>query len=216
VLSTASMSPARTTRLQLIAALNADEQDFNEVVALISRDPALTYRLLRATNSAASGLAARVSSVDQSAIMLGLTTIRQWVTLMLFSDLTDATEDQVMKTLTRARLCQLIAEKLQLSGGAAFTVGLLSGVADLLAERPAELISELPLADDVVEALTAGEGDLGRVLEAARAYERGQIAGTLLDAQDMVTTYLSAVSWSTHTVHGALVDQPFRSAPMPG
>jgi c-di-GMP-related signal transduction protein len=213
VLSTASMSPTRAARLQLIATLNADEVDFDEVVSLISRDPAITYRLLRATNSAASGLAARVSSVGQAALLLGLATIRQWVTLMLFSDLTDATEDQVMTTLVRARLCQLLAEKLRLSGGAAFTVGLLSGVADLLAERPADLITELPLADDVVEALTAESGDLGRVLHAVRAYEQGQPAAiAVIDAQEMIDIYLSAVSWSTHTVSGALADQPLRRA----
>jgi EAL and modified HD-GYP domain-containing signal transduction protein len=67
--------------------LTAAEIDFDEVVRLVARDPALSFRLLQATNSAASGLTSRVSSVHEAAILLGLDKVRQWVTLMLLSDL---------------------------------------------------------------------------------------------------------------------------------
>ncbi|GGQ82810.1 EAL and HDOD domain-containing protein [Couchioplanes azureus] len=206
ILSKASLSPSRVGRLQLIAALNATEQDLDEIVDLISRDPAITYRLLQATNAAASGLSARVSSVRDAAVLLGMATVRQWVTLMLFSDLTEATEEQLMATMIRARLCQLLAEEVGADGGAAFTVGLLSGIAELLAEPADDLISQLPLSAPVAAALTDGIGDLGQVLSVVRAYEQGEPAAALrmVGIDIMVPTYLSAVGWSRHTLQGAL------------
>lgn len=208
VLSRTALSPARASRLRLIVALSARDIDFDEVVALIMADPALSYRLLRATNATA-GPASPVASVRDAAVLLGLDMVRQWVVLMLFSDITDATEEQLAATMTRARFCQLLAGRLGLAAETAFTVGLLSSVADLLAQPSAELAAGLPVAEEVEAALTTGAGAYGRVLAAVLAYERQR----LLEAADLVglsepetltRTYLSAVGWTTGMVDGLL------------
>jgi EAL and modified HD-GYP domain-containing signal transduction protein len=211
VVTRVGLSPGRISRLQLIAALTAAAVDFDEVVSLIMRDPTVSYRLLRASNSAASGLTTRVSSVREAAVLLGLDRIRQWVVLMLFSDLTDATEEQLTTTMTRARFCQLLADHVHRPGEDAFTVGLLSGIGELLAQPSAALVADLPLAAEVEAALTSGEGDLGRLLAAALAYERGEVAGAaeLLglnpgESEPLVTAYLAALGWSTRLVVGVL------------
>ena len=204
VVSTTSLSPARVHRLQLLATLTAAEVDFGAVVELITRDPALTYRLLQATNAAASGLTTRVSSVQEAAVLLGLDKIRHWVTLMLVGDLADASEEQLAVTMARARTCRAVAQQVGLPVDAAFTVGLLSGVAELTAQSSAELTSRLPLATDVGQALTDGTGPLGEILRVVRDYEKGEPEGLvrLIGADDAVKTYLGAVGWSTDMVHG--------------
>ena len=210
VMSTVGISAGRISRLRLLSALAADVVDFDEVVSLISRDPTVTYRLLQATNSAASGLRTRVSSVQEAAVLLGLDKVRHWVTLMLVSDLVEASEDQLTSTMTRARVCQILAAHLNLAGDAAFTMGLLSGVADLIGQPSAELASQLPLADAVRSALTDGTGELGPVLVAVRDYECGRLdaAATLVPPQHLVTAYLSAMGWSTDALTGALPEPP--------
>jgi EAL and modified HD-GYP domain-containing signal transduction protein len=223
VMSRVSLSPARLSRLQLAAALSSLNVDFDEVVSLIMRDPTLSYRLLHATNSSASGLVTRVSSVREAAVLLGLQTVRNWVVLMLFSDLTDATEHQLEGTMTRARFCQLIAEQRGLAGEAAFTVGLLSCISELIAQPSTALVAELPLAPEVESALTNGTGQLGLVLNAVQCYERGQVAeaAQALDLEPaagstpLVTAYLSAVGWSTRIVDGLPAEENTRRA-MPG
>jgi c-di-GMP-related signal transduction protein len=218
VVSRTGLSPARVSRLQLVTALGDPEIDLKRVVDLVMQDPALTYRLLHATNSAASGLATRVSSVRDAAVLLGLETVRKWVVLMLFSDLTDATESQLAATMTRARFCQLLAEHRGLSGDAAFTVGLLSSIAELLSEPSSTLAAELPLASDVEEALASGRGRLGEVLGAVRAYEEGGVeeAALMLDthpsalAESLVRAYLAAVGWSTRLVDALPVEEASR------
>jgi len=198
VLSTTSISPGRLQRLRIIGALSAPEIDFDEVVGLIEPDPAIVYRLLQACNSAASGLTSRVSNVRDAAVLLGLDKVRQWVTLMLLSDLAEATEDQLSVILTRARACQNAAEERGLPGGDAYTVGLLSGVSDLLSQSPAEIATQLPLTEEVGTALADGAGALGSVLSSVRAYELGSLEITAdPSVRGMVATYVEAMSWST-------------------
>jgi c-di-GMP-related signal transduction protein len=198
VMSTVGLSPSRISRLQLVTALTADEVDVDDVTSLIIRDPAISYRLLQATNSAASGLSTRVSSVNDAIMLLGLDTVRHWVTLMFLSDMADATEEQLISTMTRARMCQLLAEQSGQSGDQAFTVGLLSSVADLIAEPSATLATQLPLAENIHSALTSGGGALGRVLTTVRRYELGEAddGPSMIDPDKLISAYLSAMAWS--------------------
>ena len=218
VVSTVGLSPARINQVQLISALSAEEVDFEEVVLLISHDPTLSYRLLRATNAAASGLSVRVSSIHEAAMLLGLDRVRHWVTLMLLTDVSDATEDRLAATMTRARLCQTTAERQRLPGAIAFTVGLLSGIAELV-DQPAELLAaELPLADEVRDALATGAGDLGEILAAVRAYEAGMVGelAALTGTHEAMDAYLSAVSWSNLILDDVPANRQQRRRPMPG
>jgi c-di-GMP-related signal transduction protein len=203
IVSTVGFAPGRLHRLQLLGALSATEVDFGEVVSLITYDAAITYRLLQACNSAASGLAARVSTVREAAILLGLNKVREWVVLMLLSEIAEATEDQLAATMTRARACQTVAQQRGLPPDVAFTTGLLSGVADLMGQPAAELAKHLPLAAEVHRALTDGTGELGDLLSAVRDYEQGDATSlaNMISPDSAVKVYLDAVGWSTRLVN---------------
>ena len=71
----------------LIQSLNDDELPFEKVRAAISRDPALTVKLIRLANSARFGLQRKVSSVDDAITMVGLNQVR---TLCLAACMTDS------------------------------------------------------------------------------------------------------------------------------
>ena len=208
VLSIQSLSPSRMRRLELLGALNADDVDLEKVVNIVTGDPGLSFRVLRATNSAATGLPRKVSSVRDAVVMLGLTRIRQWVALMLVSDIAEsATDDQLATTMARARLCQIVADRLDLPPDAAFTVGLLAGIAELVSEPISELVSHLPLTREVTDALVRGTGRLGQVLAMVRAYEATDVhalQNALVSSADLAKAYLAAVGWSVRTVDGVL------------
>lgn len=202
IVSTVGIAPGRLQRLQLLGALSATEPDFDAIVSLISHDAAVTYRLLQACNSAATGLPTRVSTVKEAAALLGLNRIREWVVLMLLSELAEATEDQLAVTMARARACQTVAKQCGLPSDVAFTTGLLSGIADLIGQSSSELANHLPLGGEVHRALTDGTGELGTLLSAVREYEQGSATAlaTLTSPDDAVKTYLDAVGWSTKLV----------------
>jgi len=206
VMSMVSLSPSRMRRVELLGALT-NEAGIDRIISIVTSDPALSFRVLRATNSAAAGLPRRVSSVHGAVMMLGTVRIRQWVALMLVSDIADASEEQLSAAMTRARLCQTLAERLDLSGEAAFTVGLLAGVAELISEPVSDLAERLPLTDEVSEALVHHRGPLGEVLAMVQAYESSDVAalqGSPVSSTELAYAYLAAVGWSMRTVSGVM------------
>ena len=70
----------------LIQSLNDDELPFEKVRAAISRDPALTVKLIRLANSARFGLQRKVSSVDDAITMVGLNQVRTLCLAACMSD----------------------------------------------------------------------------------------------------------------------------------
>ena len=61
---------------ELIKTLNDEDASVNQVSSIISRDPALTAKLLRLANSAAFGLQRSVGSVDEAIAMIGMAKVR--------------------------------------------------------------------------------------------------------------------------------------------
>jgi EAL and modified HD-GYP domain-containing signal transduction protein len=209
VMSAVSLSPSRMSRLELLSILPSVDADLDAVASIVVRDPALSYRVLRATNSVSSGLARKIHSVRHAVLLLGAERLRDWVLLMVLSDVSEADDAQLAEVMTRAKMCQVIAERLGQSGEGGFTVGLLSGVADLMGLSPQELVRTLPLAPEVTSALDFSNGfsGLGGVLQLVRIYESGDVTGLarLVSAiGDLPREYLTSVRWATEMTTGAL------------
>jgi len=199
VLTAPSISPTRMRRLELLGALSAPDVNLDRILSIIASDPALSLRVLRACNSAAVGSASRVSSVRQAVVLVGLTQIRQWAMLMVVDDVADATEDQMITALARARLCENIAEALEARAETAFMAGLITGVAALLNLTNAAIAEQLPLSEEVSDAMMYGTGPIGQVLRVVDAYERGNIAN-IAGGPVLAGEYMDAVCWSTRAM----------------
>jgi c-di-GMP-related signal transduction protein len=202
VLTAGSITPSKLRRLELLGALSASDADLEKVLSIVAGDPALTMRVLRASNSAAAGTASRVSSLRQAIVMLGLAHIRQWAILMVVDDVAEATETQLAEALTRARLCQNLAPKFGINPDAAFMAGLITAVAGLLGITSAAMAHQLSLTADIDAALERGIGPLGQLLRVINAYERGDLAqvAATYKGGDLTGTVMDAMSWSTRTV----------------
>jgi EAL and modified HD-GYP domain-containing signal transduction protein len=200
VVSAAALSPSRLRRVELLALLVGPEAPLAPVVSLVTADPALSMRLLAAANADALGLPVAVSSVHDAVTLLGPARLRDWATLMLVSDLDDGDEQQLSAAVTRARMCQNLAERMAVPGESAFTVGLVSAVADMLGQRPADLAPRLSLNEEVVAALTTRSGPLGEVLSLVDAYEASDLPALVaapVPAEETTRSYLEAVAWSS-------------------
>ncbi|GAA2480681.1 EAL and HDOD domain-containing protein [Winogradskya humida] len=202
VLTAQSLTPSKLRRLELLGALTAPDADLDKVLRIIAGDPALTMRVLRASNSAAVGATSRVSSVRQAVVMLGLPHIRQWAMLMVVDDVAEATETQMADALTRARLCENVAATFGAAGDAAFMAGLITAVAQMLGISPASMAHQLPLTPEIEQALERGTGKIGQVLRVVNAYERGDLkeVAAAYAGQDLSGTVMAAMKWSTMAV----------------
>jgi c-di-GMP-related signal transduction protein len=198
VLTVPALSPSRLRRLELLGALTSADADLERVLSIIASDPALSLRVLRVSNSAAAGSPLRVSSIRQALVMVGLVHVRQWAALMVIDDVAGATEEQMITVLTRARFSEIVAGSTGAAPDAAFLIGLILGVADLLGLAPSAVAQQIPLSADVAAALIDGTGPLGEVLRIVAAYAAAELGGP-----ELVVNYLAAFRWSARMVGAA-------------
>lgn len=199
--------------LKLLQEINRPELDLTEIEGIIKREVALSYKLMRYINSVAFGLRREITSVRQALLLLGEIGIRKWSSVIILSDLgTDKPSEIVVSSVLRGRFCELLAERGKLKDRCndVFLLGLFSMV-DVIVGRPLEeLIRELPLANDLRDALLGWPNDLRQLFEVVLAYERGDwesvvnlAKGLGLSETWLPDMYRQAVEWSSDTISAA-------------
>ncbi len=181
---------ASLDRLRAIIALR-DQPTFEGVERVALEDPGLTIRLLRFANSAAIGSRRRLGSVREALVLLGARRVRQFLLLVLLSELGEGRPALVAAGVLRGRLCETLARDMGLADpDVAFTAGILS-VADALLDRPlARVVATLPLTDELRFALLARSGPLGAILDMGVRLERDRAGGV------GVERFADAITWT--------------------
>lgn len=210
VLTGRSIGPNRLAMLQLVAAVQDDNTELAQLETLVSRDVALSYRLLRYMNSAFFGLRCRVDSVGRALALLGLNNVKRWATMTILAGVEEKPQELLTLALVRARLCELLGPSVQQTNGdQLFTLGLFS-VVDALMDAPmTDVLRSIPFEKDMVAALTEHAGPKGELLGCVVAWERGDFpaAARLIDPSVVATMHFEALTWAKRAM-GELVDEP--------
>jgi EAL and modified HD-GYP domain-containing signal transduction protein len=188
---------ASASALHDIAVLSRSDATFEEVEAVVTRDPGLTLRLLRLLNSASYALRRRITSVHEAVHMLGARTVRQWAMLLVLGGIESNCDELVPTALSRARTLFSLAERRGGDTDVAFSVGLLSVADALLGVPMQEALAGLPLSDAVVGALVDRSGPDGQALDAVLEFEWGLAPlGAPDGPADLRDAYTESLSWS--------------------
>ena len=192
--------------LRILRDVHAEEVDFKRLAKTIQSEVSLSYKLLKLVNSAAFALRNRVTSIIQALSLLGLREIRSWISLLSISFMADdKPAELISSSLIRARLCEQLALPCGLGSRQAdmFLMGLFS-LLDVIMSRPIdEILNEIHVESDIVEALAGIPGPLKTTLELVIAMEKGEwnqvstlAAALQLDEQLLPSAYLDAVKWA--------------------
>ena len=207
VLEQASLSPSQVVCLKLVRALNGEETSTAEIEQLVASDPGMSLRVLRTVRSAAVGASSEITSLRQAIVLLGRRQLCSWVVLMLLGGVTRSDPEALVVVLARAAACgRLVGDA---GGGpaevdAAYTVGLLSGVARVLRIGEEELLGTTGVAPSVRAALLEREGPAGRALEAVLGHEEEDVARVQAaghEVYEVSRAYLAALSAAMATVN---------------
>jgi EAL and modified HD-GYP domain-containing signal transduction protein len=195
---------SKVARVQMLAALNRPDIDFDDLQEVIGRDVGLSYNLLRFINSAFFALPRRVDSIRDALVLLGTENVRKWATLMTLAEADDKPRELVTTAIVRAKMCEELAVAYQYQDSEVFfTTGLMSVVDALMDTSLVELLASLPLSREIIEALLNYEGPKGRILHAVIAYERGafgELAALPPTRMPLSEIYARSVRWATETV----------------
>jgi EAL and modified HD-GYP domain-containing signal transduction protein len=199
----------RLSLLHTVSALQDPTVDLHALEQLISRDVALSFRLLRYINSAFFGLRMEVRSIGQALALLGVERLRHWATLSLLATIDDKPPELTVTALVRARFCERAGSTY--GGGATlgqlFTLGLFS-VIDALMDAPiAEVIASIPFPAEMRQALITHAGHQGRLLECVTALETADFDRAKSIVPNAGELYLESLAWANDAA-AALFDRP--------
>ena len=209
VLERRTLSPSQLICVRLLNDLADPEAPVGRIEQMVGSDPGLTLRLLRTANSAALAVNREVTSLRQALVLIGPRRLRSWVVLTLLEGgTTTSSSDDLWSVLARAFTCQRLGAP---QADLAFTVGLLSGAAELLGVEPGQVADGAGVGAEARAALLSGEGSAGRALTAVLAHEADDadaIQATGLLPFDVSRTYLEALSESLELVHDLVRQTP--------
>jgi EAL and modified HD-GYP domain-containing signal transduction protein len=190
----------RLALLNLLTKLSSPDVGTSELEHLIAQDVTLSYRLLRYLNSSQSGIGKTIDSIKHAIMLLGLNTVRSLCYLIVISTVEDKPFELFITALIRAHMCECLAVDLndKAQQPTYFTVGLFS-VIDAMMDQPLEtVLGQLPLREDVSRAILQHEGNMGKALHCAIAYERGEwneLELTDVSSDKIREIYLRAIMW---------------------
>ncbi len=167
--------PDFSTISELIMQLDRGA-DVSELEAIIRRDAALSFRLLRLANSAAFGLRSEVDSFRQIVMLLGYLRLKRWLAMLLTNSSRDLNSRPMMFASFRRGLLleQLSAHQSSYrQTDDFFLLGVFSLIDKLFGESFETLFKSLRVPKDVHSALAERRGPLYCWLQLVEAIDLG-------------------------------------------
>lgn len=169
------IAASKLSVLSLISEIQLPDIDMNDLTRIISRDPALSFKLLKLINSAAFKRSNTIDSIHRAVTLLGLNKIKSWASLLALSKLDDKPESLHYTALVRALMCEKLAEYIQVDlKNRFYTVGLLSCLDAFFDQEITEIIKHISLDTAITDALLSYKGLAGLALHTTLNFEKSQ------------------------------------------
>lgn len=199
----AKLSGGKLTLLQLLSKINDDKTDFTELSKIIGHDVGLTHKLLVAVNHSSALVPVKVTSIADALKYMGLKRLKFWVNMLMLSRMEDAPLELLVTSLTRARFCELLSHEAGLGSDreSYFLVGLFSNLSAYFRAPIAEVIAEMPLKQELANALIHRQGLMGEALDCLEAIEQSderiaQLHFKTLNVSQISHVFLAASAWA--------------------
>ncbi len=205
ILKNKDIPSSKLTLLQLITEVSRTEFDIDKLERLINQDVSVSFKMLKYLNSAFFYRVQPISSIRQAIAFLGERGVRQFVSLVVTSKLSENKPPELIRTsIIRARMLELIAEELgRANSSDYFMLGLFSLIDAMLDNSMDYLMGQLPLTDVVKDALCKKKGRMYPFLEVVEMYETArwdrfdEILDTIgVDPSRYPGFYMDAVGWA--------------------
>jgi EAL and modified HD-GYP domain-containing signal transduction protein len=219
VLGGRKLSPSQLAVLELMNKVTSDV-DNADIERAVKRDVTVAMNLLRLVNTPAVGARQRIDSVSQALLVLGRRQLQRWLQIMLYAEPGTRGHNQtplLMLATTRGRLMELLAQRLRPGqrylSEIAFTVGIMSLMDVLFGIPMADIVEQIPVSDEITNALLRRSGFFGELLKLAECIEQPDtqddgvlptLRGLAISGDDMVELEMAAFQWSDSVVRYAI------------
>jgi c-di-GMP-related signal transduction protein len=206
IIMTHKKAPSRkSTGITLLKEVAKTDFSFDRLEKIFKQDPVYSLRLLKLVNSSAFGLNSEIHSIRQALVMLGISTLRKWLLVLVFAGFSDRKATVLSQAVVRARFCERLAPAFGLAEHAdeIFLTGLFSLLDAILDQRLTCILDTIPVSAEVKSALLGQGGPYRPVLDLVKHYERGEwthvlelMAAHRIDDSELPSTYQEAIAWA--------------------
>jgi EAL and modified HD-GYP domain-containing signal transduction protein len=219
VLGGRKLSPSQLAVLELMNKVTSDV-DNADIERAVKRDVTVAMNLLRLVNTPAVGARQRIDSLSQALLVLGRRQLQRWLQIMLYAEPATRGHNQtplLMLATTRGRLMELLAQRLRPGqrylSEIAFTVGIMSLMDVLFGIPMADIVEQIPVSEEIANALLRRSGFFGELLKLAECIESPDsqddsvlpsLRGLAISGDDMVELEMAAFQWSDSVVRYAI------------
>jgi len=204
VLKNKDIPSSQMALMQLIVKVNQADFEVSDIEKLVTQDISISYKLLKYLNSAYYSRLQPITSIHQAIAFLGGKGTRLFVSLIATSKLSEHKPDELIRTACiRARFLEQIGMAQNLDHGDCFMLGLFSLLDAMLDVSMDVLMGQLPLSEDITQALVHKTGRLYPLLQLIVLHEVGEWnemktlqTQLAFDEHSIMTYYLDAVRWA--------------------
>ena len=192
---------------KLLSELLDTDFQVSQVETLIKSDLGISYKLIKMLNSASFDFVQKISSIKQAIMLIGREELRKWLTIIAMSEMQSSNEEEITKSIImRARFCELIAEEYFWEDKAkCFLAGLFSNLDTYMKKSMSEIVEELPVEEELKEALLGKENNIYKIIKLVEAYEKidkceiERLSKELMvKSEQLVNLYIESVNWQNN------------------
>ncbi|MBA6342096.1 HDOD domain-containing protein [Colwellia sp. MB02u-10] len=206
MIKTKSLSPSQIAMAELLYETSKKELDLASITSVFERDVTLSYKLLRYANSAIFKRRTDISTIKQALVVLGSAELIRFLGLMFAANINpDKPSELINAAMTRAKFCDLMASEIKspLDSSIAFLTGLLSLIDAIVDEDLANILTKLPLAQEIKDTLLTRKGDMAALIILLEFIERAEWSKTNivmaklgLNKATVLKSYNQAIAWA--------------------
>jgi c-di-GMP phosphodiesterase len=206
------------SRFQLMEAIEQKDPDFSQLAETIQADVVVSFRLLSYLNSASFGFRRKIDSIKDAITMLGWNTLKNWLRVVLLSDVAESrhASELIFLSAQRGKFLEQVGRDHDFWGfepDSLFLLGMFSLLDALLNQPMTEIIQYLPLADKLKGALCMEDNNeyvpllkLARYFEEAKFDQSESMTNQLgLDTMKVKLAYCGSIDWANK-----LCEMPFK------
>lgn len=208
-ISVRKITPGEVSRFQIFEVIEKDDPDMDKLAEIIQADVTISFRLLSYLNSAAFGFAQKIRSIRQAISLLGWRKIRNWLRVVVLTDMARAktASELIFLSTQRGRFLETVAIEHDYWGFDPDTLqllGMFSLLDAILVTSMEEIVRYLPLEERLKAALRREPNNeylplihLAECLEEAKWGEGEQMIQQLsLDRSKVKAAFQSAIDWA--------------------
>jgi len=159
--------------INILMEIIDEDYDIDRVEEVMKADVALTYKFFKFINSSYFSFLQKIESIKQSIMLIGKKELRKWLLILTVSEIINNKNEEYEKNIIiRAKFIELIAQDTNnIESSSAFIVGLFSDLHLMINEDMQYIVDNLPLNQEIKNALKGEENIYKSILDLALAYE---------------------------------------------